>query len=274
MDETFGLLHSGRHHRLCLTRASGRGQRSVNHVWKPVVSALWAVPGPPLPDTWHRAAPQILHAPASVSLRRLRVARVVQSRRFRAASVAAHASAGPLIIWGIRLRSQAVRPATPRLHGTPADIRPLRTPEPNAHGRGSDSDVRVRPTRQPSSGGGLIARNTIAASRHHSPMSRGGTVCGGATSRVSRAGAVSQNAGFCARPYHLSRRSDSARSDPPQRMAGQAPARARSGDPFSRWRGNQRSSDSRPFVCGSALVAAVMKDRRRTEGAPAARRDD
>ena len=155
MDETLRLFHSGWHDRLCLTRAGRRVQRSVNHVWKPVVSSLWAIPGPPLPDTWHRAAPEVLHAPASVSLRRLRVARVVQSRRVRAASVAAHAPAGPLNIRAVRLRSRAVRPATARLRRTALDIGRTRRREPEPYRRRSartfapsdESAVERRPDR-------------------------------------------------------------------------------------------------------------------------------
>jgi hypothetical protein len=160
MDETL-RFHSGWHDRLCLTRAGRRVQRSVNHVWKPVVSSLWAIPGPPLPDTWHRAAPEVLHAPASISLRRLRVARLVQSRRVRAASVAALAPAGPLIIRAVRLRSRAARPGTARLRRNAPDVGRTRSREPDPHGRGVGADIRTCPTRQPSSGGGLIA---VAAS--------------------------------------------------------------------------------------------------------------
>jgi hypothetical protein len=164
MDETL-RFHSGWHDRLCLTRAGRRVQRSVNHVWKPVVSSLWAIPGPPLPDTWHRAAPEVLHAPASVSLRRLRVARVVQSRRVRAASVAAHAPAGPLNIRAVSLRSRAVRPGTTRFRRNAPDIGRTRSRGPDPHGRGFGADVRTRPTRPPSSGGGLIAVATSTTRR-------------------------------------------------------------------------------------------------------------
>jgi hypothetical protein len=149
MDETLRLLHSGWHGRLCLTRAGRRGQRSVNHVWKPVVSSLWAISGPPLSDTWHRAAPEALHAHASLSVRRLRVASVVQSRRVRAASVAAHAPAGPLTGRAVRLRSRAVRRATARPRRGVPDIWRR---DPHSHGRGIGADVRARPTRHPSSG--------------------------------------------------------------------------------------------------------------------------
>jgi hypothetical protein len=137
MDETLRLLHPGWDSRLCLTRVGRRSQQSVNYVWKPVVSSLWAIPGPPLPDPWHRAAPEVLHAPPPVSLRRLRVARVVQSRRVRAASVAAHAPASPLIIRA----------------------------GPQPHGRAIGADVPDRPTRQPSSGGGLTPLAASAARR-------------------------------------------------------------------------------------------------------------
>jgi hypothetical protein len=137
MDETLRLLHPGWDGWLCLTRVRRRGQQSVNYVWKPVVSSLWAIPGPPLPDPWHRAAPEVLHAPPPVSLRRLRVARVVQSRRVRAASVAAHAPASPLIVRA----------------------------GPQPHGRAIGADVPDRPTRQPSSGGGLTPLAASAARR-------------------------------------------------------------------------------------------------------------
>ena len=170
MDETLRLFHSGWHDRLCLTLAGRRVQRSVNHVWKPVVSSLWAIPGPPLPDTWHRAAPEVLHAPASVSLRRLRVARVVQSRRFRAAALAPHAPAGPLIIRAVRLRSRAVRPATARLRRTAPDMGRTRRQEPETHGRGFSAHVRPRPTSQPSSGGPIaVAASATRRRRTEQP---------------------------------------------------------------------------------------------------------
>jgi hypothetical protein len=137
----------------------------VNHVWKPVVSSLWAIPGPPLSDTWHRATPQVLHAPAPLSLRRLRVARVVQSRRVRAASVAAHAPAGPLSSRAVRLRSRAVRRATARPCRSLPDIWRMLRREAHSRGLGIGADVRARPTRQPSSGGGLIAPMASAARR-------------------------------------------------------------------------------------------------------------
>jgi hypothetical protein len=188
MDETLRLLHPSWDSRLCLMRVGRRGQQSVNYVWKPVVSSLWAIPGPPLPDSWHRAAPEVLHAPPPVSLRRLRVARVVQSRRVRAASVAAHAPASPLIIRA----------------------------GPQPHGRVIGADVPDRPTRQPSSGGGLTPLAASAARRrraeqpdqehdksekeHRSTtMSWRGMATGEWTTGVWGAWAMPQTGGFRAR---------------------------------------------------------------------------